>query len=225
MARRLLRGLTFSNVCSFLALTIALGTGTAYAANTVGSDDIINESIQSVDLKAGGVINSDLGADAVNSAKVLDDSITSADLGTNSVGATEIADDTIDSGEIIDNSLGSQDLASSSVGSAELASDSVTGTKVASESLTLSDLLGADRTGGISYSMGANACSTLTFGVSGAQVGQVVLMSTTGTVSPGDVVFGPMRVTAANTIVARACNQSSSSVSVSDLGVRFVTFG
>ena len=45
MAARLRSRLTFANVCSFLALTIALGTGGAYAANTVGSDDIIDEQM------------------------------------------------------------------------------------------------------------------------------------------------------------------------------------
>ena len=53
MAHRLRRGFTFANVCSCIALIVALGTGGAYAANTVGSDDIIDESIQSVDIKNG----------------------------------------------------------------------------------------------------------------------------------------------------------------------------
>ena len=61
MAHRLLKGLTFANVCSFLALTIALGTGTAYAVDTVGSSDIINESILSQDLKNGEVKTDDIG--------------------------------------------------------------------------------------------------------------------------------------------------------------------
>jgi hypothetical protein len=37
MFARIRRGLTFANVCSFLALVIALGAGTAYAANSVTS--------------------------------------------------------------------------------------------------------------------------------------------------------------------------------------------
>ena len=39
--RRLGRHLTFANVCSALALTVALGTGTAYAAGQVRSADIV----------------------------------------------------------------------------------------------------------------------------------------------------------------------------------------
>ena len=70
MARRLRRRLTFANVCSFIALVFALGTGGAYAANTIGSDDIIDESIQSVDIKNGEVHTADLGGGAVTSGKL-----------------------------------------------------------------------------------------------------------------------------------------------------------
>ncbi len=255
MAHRLLRGLTFSNVCSFLALTVALGTGTAYAADTVGSSDIINESILSVDIKNGevraadlvnnGVLSSkiapgavqvsdlhadavdsskildgtigrvDLGNDAVNSAAVQNESLTADDLANNSVDASEIADASIDSGEIVNESLNASDLASGSVGTSE----------VSDNSLTLSDLLGANAAGSISYDLGANSCANLPLGVSGAQVGQAALLTFTGSVSPGDVIFQPLRVTAANQATVRACNQSSSPVSVSGLGVRVITFG
>ena len=45
MLRRLRSGLTYANVASSIALFVALGTGGAYAADTIGSSDIINESI------------------------------------------------------------------------------------------------------------------------------------------------------------------------------------
>ena len=185
LARKLLDGLTFSNVCSVLALTIALGTGTAYAANTVGSDDIIDESIQSVDIKNGEVSSNDLkngnvkvadlGADAVPTAKILDgtigtadladgavdsskvanESLTSADLATDSVGATEIADDTIDSGEIVNDSLFASDLAANSVTSSELADNAVGSAEVANNSLTTADIAGTDSLGSISLGAGS----------------------------------------------------------------------
>jgi hypothetical protein len=163
---------------------------------------------------------------SIGSVDIADSSITNADLGTDSVQAIQIADNSIDGGEIVDNSLGAADLAPSSVGNSELAANAVTSDKVASNSISLADLVGADVNGSISFSFGANSCGTLNFGVSGAQVGQVVLMSYTGSVAvPPAVVFGAFRVTAANSISARACNVSSTSVSVSSIGVRFVTFG
>ena len=48
---------------AYLALFVALG-GTAYAANTVGSDDIIDESIQSVDIKNQTITTKDIAGAA-----------------------------------------------------------------------------------------------------------------------------------------------------------------
>jgi hypothetical protein len=87
-------------------------------------------------------------------------------------------------------------------------------------------MIGADVSGAISFSLGANTCGTLNFGVGAAAVGEAVIMSYTGDVAlPPGVVFGPFRVVSAGNITARACNVTSSSVSVSSIGVRFVTFG
>ena len=178
MARRIRCALTFANVCSFLALTIALGTGGAYAANTVFSTDIVDGEVKHADLAGnsvtstniynGSVLNAEIGADAVDGSKILDAAIAQADLAGNSVGsaqiqtdgvgATEIANDSIDSGEIFNDSLFASDLAGSSVGTSELqdaavatadlANSAVTGAKVAGNSLTTADIAGADVNGG-----------------------------------------------------------------------------
>jgi hypothetical protein len=50
------RNLTFANVCSFVALVVALGTGSAYAANTVFSTDIVDQEVKTPDLDTGAVI-------------------------------------------------------------------------------------------------------------------------------------------------------------------------
>jgi hypothetical protein len=42
MFGRFCRSTTFANVCSLLALTIAIGTGGAYAAHTVFYTDIVD---------------------------------------------------------------------------------------------------------------------------------------------------------------------------------------
>ena len=55
MFSRIRRGMSFANVCSFLALMIALGTGTAYAANTVFSEDIVNGEVKTVDIHSQAV--------------------------------------------------------------------------------------------------------------------------------------------------------------------------
>ena len=97
---------------------------------------------------------------------------------------------------------------------------------MAANSIGLADLVGANVSGAISFSLGANTCATLNFGVGGAAVGEAVVMSYTGAVAlPPGVVFSPFRVVSAGNVTTRACNVTASSVSVSSLGVRFVTFG
>ena len=121
MLARLRSRLTFANVCSFLALLIALGTGSAYAANTVFSTDIVDGEVKTADIANNAVRSSkigdgqvkapDIAADAVASANVVNESLTASDLGTDSVQATEVANNSIDSGEIANDSLFASDLA------------------------------------------------------------------------------------------------------------------
>ena len=244
MARQLRRRLTFANVCSFIALVVALGTGGAYAANTIGSDDIIDESIQSVDLKNGQVKTADLGGGAVTSQKianaavansniatgaidsnsVLDESLTSSDLGTDSVGPSEVADGSIDGGEVVDNSLFSADLAPSSVGSSEIAANAVGASKVANESLTLSDIAGAATSGAISLSGIPNGrCSQVTLNIGGAQVGDSPIITTGAAIQNGIVLY-PNRVASAGHVEMNACNFSGTSMTpISGFPIRVIT--
>jgi hypothetical protein len=63
--------LTFANVCSLLALFIAIGTGGAYAANTIGSSDIINDQVYSADVRNDNLTGGGLtGADIRNQSGV-----------------------------------------------------------------------------------------------------------------------------------------------------------
>ena len=81
MPRSIWSSLSYANVVSTIALVAALGTGSAYAANTVFSTDIVDGEVKNADIggnqvtttkiKAGNVANSDLAADAVTGAKVL----------------------------------------------------------------------------------------------------------------------------------------------------------
>lgn len=134
------RRLTFSNVMATVAVGLVLTTGTAYAAATITSADIVNGTIapvdmkpnsigtniikdngvKSVDIRDSEVTSIDILDGTVSSADILNETITAADLATNSVGApeiatdavgaTEIADNTIDSGEVVDFGLTNQDV-------------------------------------------------------------------------------------------------------------------
>jgi hypothetical protein len=236
MLLRIRRAMTFANVCSFLALSIALGTGTAYAANTVFSTDIVNGEVKSVDIHSQAVAAAKIDPGAVNGDKVADGSLSMADLGTDSVGsdqiatdavgATEISDSSIDTGEIVDNSLFAQDLAPSSVGNSELAPDAVTGSKVASNSLTTADLAGASVIGHVSLSGIPNGrCSQVTYNVGGAQVGEVPLVATGAAIQNGVFMYAN-RVASAGHVEVTVCNMSGTTMTpISSFPVRVITFG
>jgi hypothetical protein len=64
------RHLTYANVMVTLLAFVALGGGAAYAANTIGSADIINNSVRSIDVQneganGGGLISADLAENSV----------------------------------------------------------------------------------------------------------------------------------------------------------------
>lgn len=98
--------LTFANVCSALALFIALGTGSAYAANTIGSSDVIDESLQSVDIKNGTILGQDIAASALGTAKYKDGTITGVKLADGTIPGGKLAPNTLGGTQIVESDLG-----------------------------------------------------------------------------------------------------------------------
>ena len=166
MLTRLRSRLTYANVASSIAMFAALGTGGAYAADTIGSSDIINESILSEDIKDnevktsdiknnaitslkinnGSVLNSEIGANAVDGSKILDAAIANADLADGSVGPNKIQDGAITSAKVLDDNqagggLGPQDLATNSVAQAEIATDGVSATEIQDNSIDSGEIV------------------------------------------------------------------------------------
>jgi hypothetical protein len=101
MRGRIRAHLTYANVMATTAVFIALG-GVAYAVDTVGSADVINNSLRSADLKDDA---------AVQSVDVRDDTLSNgglaaADLKPDSVGTSEAADNSLTGNDIDESSLG-----------------------------------------------------------------------------------------------------------------------
>src|SRR4051812_14421364 len=205
MSGRIRSGLTFSNVCSFLALVIALGAGTAYAANTVRSSDIVD----------GQVMNADIAANAVSTGKINGGAVTSSDIRADAVRGTKILDGTVRS----------PDLATDSVGSAEIAASAVGASEVANDSLTLSDLAGSATNGAVSLSGIPNGrCSQVTFNVGGAAVGDTAIVSTRAAIQNGILMYAN-RVASAGHVEVNACNFTGTSMTaISSFPVRIITF-
>jgi hypothetical protein len=229
----------YADVAATLALLLAMG-GTAYAVtslpkNSVGTKQLQTAAVTASKLKDGGVTNAKLANHSVSAAKLKDNNVTNAKLADGSVDTAKLGDGSVSNAKLGDGSVTSSKLADGSVSNFKIAAGSVThsklgsssidGSNIAANSVSLADIVGADAHGGISFSVGANACSSLNLGVSGAVVGQGGLLSVTTGTLPAHIVVGPLQVTAANTMKMTACNISGTSFSVSGLGVRIITFG
>lgn len=154
-----------SNVVGYVAVFIAL-SGTAFAidgplpgVDQVGSQDIINQEVQTADLDpgsvttgkiaSGGVTAPDLAGDVISddtlnpltgSTKVASGAIKESELGASSVFGAEVAPGSLDGSDIADGSLQGGDLADGSIGAADLGTGSVGTAEVAANSLTGDDV-------------------------------------------------------------------------------------
>lgn len=72
------RNVTFANIVSVIALLVAL-SGTAYALS-VGSDDIVNDSVRSIDIKDYTIRNNDIRNGAVRANSIMDGSVQEDDI-------------------------------------------------------------------------------------------------------------------------------------------------
>jgi hypothetical protein len=94
LVSRLRPHLTFANVCSFLALFVALATGGAYAANTVFSTDIVDGQVRNADI-ADATPPGELGPQGVSTEKIEANAITAAQLANGAVGSSKVVDNSL----------------------------------------------------------------------------------------------------------------------------------
>jgi hypothetical protein len=113
MRQRLRSHLTYANVMVTLLAFLVLGGGSAYATHlVVNSSDVVDDSLQSVDLKDNA---------GVKSADVVDDTVTgggllSADIRNGEVRTGEVRDGAVRSADVLNDSLTGNDVSESSFG-------------------------------------------------------------------------------------------------------------
>ena len=90
---------------------ITAQTAASVPASSIGSPEVVNDSLT----------YKDLGPNSVGTSEVIDNSLTANDLAPNSVGASEIATDAVGTSEVANGSLTGADMANNTVGSAQLA--------------------------------------------------------------------------------------------------------
>jgi hypothetical protein len=138
--------LSYANVMSTIGCFVALG-GTAYAVNTVGSDDVINNSLLSEDVQNGTLGGVDLRENTIGSARVVDDSLTSADIKDDTLTADDIKNGQINSGDVQDDTLTADDLKNGTIGSSDVAANSLGGGRITDNSLKGTDIQESSLTG------------------------------------------------------------------------------
>jgi hypothetical protein len=113
----------------------ALATSSAYAANTIGSADIIDGEIKSADVKDESLTTFDvstfLGAD------VVDGTLTSADLGSGSVGSDEVANDSLLQSDIRAGAVTNDEVLNNTLIGADVQDNTLTGADVNESTLSM----------------------------------------------------------------------------------------
>jgi hypothetical protein len=99
-----------------LALFLVIAGGTAFAANTVFSSDIVNGEVKSVDIGNNQVAAADLGPDSVGLDALDPAAFAAPDIAPTAAGGTyEIADNAVQGGEVTDDVLTGADVRESTL--------------------------------------------------------------------------------------------------------------
>ena len=106
---------TPSMAVALAALFVALG-GVGYAAATIDSGDIVNNSIRSKDIKNKGVANKDIKPKAVTGTHIFNNTINSEDVKTETLLSTDIKNGTINTLDVGDNALTGLDIDENTIG-------------------------------------------------------------------------------------------------------------
>jgi hypothetical protein len=112
---RKLRPRSVFDVMAVIAFVIALAGGTAYAANTVRTGDIVDNEVFTTDVRDdtlgfGGLTHPDLGPGSVRSSEVLNDSLTRFDIGGGQVDSFNILNEEVSSVDVRNGTLNDEDI-------------------------------------------------------------------------------------------------------------------
>jgi hypothetical protein len=124
-----------TTVVAYLSLFLVLGGGAAYAADTIGSSDVIDDSLLTQDFKNGEVRAVDLAPNSVGTGKVVNDSLTGIDVGDGALTGFDLAAGTIGTPQLQDLGVTGAKLANFGVTTDKLASDAVTREKLGFKSV------------------------------------------------------------------------------------------
>jgi hypothetical protein len=132
MLRKLRSRLTYANVMSTLAVFLALGGVSAYAANEWTGDNIVDGSLTGADIFNNTVSGADITNGSLTGADVFDNTIGGADITNGSLTGADVADtSSLEPGDIheeallFNNTLNSNDIGPGAVGTSEVSDGSL----------------------------------------------------------------------------------------------------
>jgi len=99
MLRKLRSRITYANVVSTLALGLAIGGGTAYAATKIGTSNIRYHAVTGSKLATNAVTASKVKNSALSGSDIRDNSLTSADVRTGTLLASDFAANQLPKGD------------------------------------------------------------------------------------------------------------------------------
>jgi hypothetical protein len=116
---------TYANVVATLALFLALGGATAFAAGKIQSGDIAQNAVKSGNLAPGAVHTSNLFKRAVTSGKLAVGAVRGNQIADGVVGTKQIADGAVGGKQITDGAVGGKQIADSSIRSKQIGAAAV----------------------------------------------------------------------------------------------------
>ncbi len=179
--------------------------------DAVGTEEIVSESILASDIATGAVTTNEILNETILSEDIFDSSIQSVDFADGSVTTPKIADNAVNSAKILDGDVQTIDIADAAVTTSKINSGAVTQLKLAP------DAVGTKASSTINYeSLTAGAFANSLIGVSGAQLGDIVVLGVPNSAmtqggSPIDVTYTAW-VSAIGTVTIRCKNRSTTAV-------------
>jgi hypothetical protein len=128
---RLIRNhFTYANVVATIALVLAVGGASAFAASKIGSGQLKASSVTAAKIRAGAVTEAKLRDGAISAAKLGDGVVTGSKLADGVVAGAKLANDAVTGAKVADGSLSGRDIDLRSLGSVPQA-DAVDGQTIA----------------------------------------------------------------------------------------------
>ena len=125
------------NAVAYLALFVALGGTSAYAANEWTGANIVDESLTGADIKNGAVASRDLTNESLTGADVLNGTLDGVDVRDSSLTGADVAPGALHGTDIADGSIVDLDIANESLTGGDIKNDRLTGDDINESTLNL----------------------------------------------------------------------------------------